>query len=91
MVKRIRSYLSREKRDILYAIIVMVLVSLAYLGYLYFIGVPMTRAKNYYNQALLLYGERNYDMAREAITNSLHYFTTQETLDLQQKINSSLH
>jgi hypothetical protein len=54
--------------------------------YIYFIGIPMTKAKNFYNRALLLYQEKDYTKAQEAITNSLRYFTDQDTLDLQQKI-----
>ena len=46
----------------------------------------MTKAKNFYNRALLLYQEKDYTKAQEAITNSLRYFTDQDTLDLQQKI-----
>jgi hypothetical protein len=88
MVKEVRAYLNREKRDIMWAILTMVIVSLVYLAYLYLVGVPMTKAKNYYNQALLLYEEKNYIKAQEAVTNSLHYFTQQETLDLQKLIDA---
>lgn len=90
MVKKIKSYLRREKIDILLAIVVLVVVSLGYLSYLYFVGVPMTRAKNYYNLALLAYEEKNYEKAKNAINNSLRYGQNQETHTLETKIQEAL-
>jgi len=50
----------------------------------------MTRAKNYYNLALLAYEEKNYEKAKNAINNSLRYGQNQETHTLETKIQEAL-
>ena len=87
MKEKIKNYLHQEKKDILKAFIVLVVVSASYLAYLYFVGIPMTRAKNYFNTGYLYYQEQNYQKAKDALDNSLHYFYSQEAYDLLQKIN----
>ena len=90
MLKNILAYLKREKKDILLASICLVLVTVGYLAYLYLVGVPMTRAKNYYNLAYLAFQAKEYTKAQDAIENSLHYYTEPETLELQSKIQEAL-
>jgi len=86
MFQRLKVYLKQEKKEILKAFIVMILVAGVYLGYLYFIGIPMTKAKNYYNQAYLNYMDGNYDKCRNALNNSLSFFYTSEAQELLNKL-----
>lgn len=86
MFQKLKSYLKQEKKEILQAFIVMVIVASVYLAYLYFVGIPMTKAKNYYNQAYLNFTEGNYEKSRNALNNSLSFFYTQEAKDLLNKL-----
>ena len=86
MKEKIKKYIQQEKTDILKAFVVLVLVSASYLAYLYFVGIPMTRAKNYFNTGYLYYQAQDYQKAKDALNNSLHYFYTQEASNLLQKI-----
>jgi hypothetical protein len=90
VIKKIRNYLSKEKKDILLALCVLFLVSAGYLAYMFLVGVPMTKAKNYYNLAYLAFQERNYLKANSAIDNSLRYYQDRESLELKAKIQEAL-
>ena len=87
MGEKIKNYIKQEKNDILKAFLVLIIVSGSYLGYLYFVGIPMTRAKNYFNLGYLNYQDRNFQEAKVALTTSLKYFYSQEASDLLRKIN----
>jgi hypothetical protein len=86
MLKKIKQYFQQEKNDILKAVIVLVIVSATYLAYLYFVGIPMTKAKNFYNTGYLNYTDNNFDKAKIALQSSLDIFYTEEAYDLLQKI-----
>ena len=90
MFKKIKDYIVQEKKGFLYFTITLTLVTLAFFAYLYLVGVPMTQAQNYYNQAYLAYHDKNYVKAKEAITNSLNAFPQQNAKDLQLKIDQAL-
>lgn len=64
----------------------MIIIAGIYLGYLYFIGIPMTKAKNYYNHAYLNYIDGNYEKSRNALNNSLNLFYTNEAQELLKKL-----
>ena len=92
-MKKIIKYLNKEKSDILKASIVLFLVSFSYLAYLYYIGIPMTKAKNLYNQAFLSYQDysKNKDPedllnAKNTLQASLDKFYSQEAQDLLNQI-----
>ena len=87
MGEKIKKYFKKEKTDIFAAFIVLFTVSTSYIGYLYYIGIPMTKAKNYYNSGYLYYQENNYDKAKEALFTSLDAYYTPEAYDLLQEIN----
>jgi len=90
VVKKIKSYLSTNKKDIFLCIIATAIITAAYLSYLYFVGVPMTKAQILYNQALTQYQEGKYQQADESIKRSIKYFKEDKSLKLEQDIKDYL-
>ena len=86
MGEKIKKYIRKEKADIFSAFVVLLVVTTSYLGYLYYIGIPMTKAKNFYNTGYLYYQEHNNEKAKDALYTSLDAYYTPEAYDLLQKI-----
>lgn len=55
-------------------IITCVIVSAIYLAYFFFIGVPKTQARNYYNSALKEIENGNNEKAKEDLRTALTYW-----------------
>ena len=84
---KIKIYFNQEKAGVLKALAVLIFITASYFAYLFFVGIPMTKAKNFFNLGYLNYQEREYQMAKNALTTSLEIFYTQEAYDLLQKID----
>jgi hypothetical protein len=89
-IDTIKKYFNQEKKEILKAFTVLLIVSVAYIAYLYLVGIPMTKAKNYFNLGYLNYQEQDFQKAKTALNTSLEIFYTQEAYDLLQKIQGEL-
>lgn len=78
MFLQLRNYLKTEKHSLAVAIIVMFLITLLFAGYLKFFGLPMTRARNSYNEAMLLLTVDDSQKAKTKLEESLEYWYTDE-------------
>jgi hypothetical protein len=84
MWQKIREYAKTEVKEMILAAVCLVLVVAAFMAYLKFIGLPMTRARNLYNQGMLLYSVGNKQAAHDKFRQSLEYWQTPEAQKMLQ-------
>ena len=86
MVKKIQTYLNKEKRELLLALASMVAITIVFLLYLYLVGVPMTRSKNFFNLAVYELNIGDKKKAIESLHNSLKFQYTDDAQNLLNEI-----
>jgi hypothetical protein len=72
------SYIKTELKELIAAAIVLLLVVLSFLAYLKFVGLPMTRARNTYNEGMLIWSTGDTVRAKQKFEDSLSYWKTSE-------------
>lgn len=88
MFKRVKEYIKRETREMLLALVVLTLICLGFLAYLKYVGIPMTRAHNLYNQAVLALEKGDKEKAITYMQDSIKVWKTEEVETELEKIIS---
>ncbi|HOY46674.1 MAG TPA: hypothetical protein PKU95_03510 [Candidatus Dojkabacteria bacterium] len=78
MFKRVKEYIKRETREMLLALGALILICFGFLAYLKYVGIPMTRAHNLYNQAVLALEKGDKEKAISYMQDSLKVWKTEE-------------
>ena len=78
MWKKLTTYIREEGKEIIKAAVVLCLVILAFAAYLKFVGLPMTRARNTYNEGMIQFMAGDISGAKQSFENSLSYWHTSE-------------
>jgi hypothetical protein len=78
MFHNLINYIKAELKELVTAGFVLVLVLLAFAGYLKFVGLPMTRARNTYNEGMLFLMANDEPKAKQKFIDSLSYWKTPE-------------
>jgi|GEM_PF-5546136 len=78
MFKRVKEYIKRETREILLALAALIFICLGFMVYLKYVGIPMTRAHNLYNQAVLALEKGDKEKAISYMQDSLKVWKTEE-------------
>lgn len=71
--------------DFLKMLVVSAIVASLFLSYLYFAGIPSTRARNIHNEGVRLYEQKHYEEASMKFKESLEIWYTSETQDFFDK------
>ena len=71
-------------------ILASILLILAFLVYLKFVGVPLTQSRNHLNQGVIYYEEQKYQQAKTEIEQSLQIWRTQEAVDYLSLVSEQL-
>ena len=87
MIKRLQTYLKNESKGFLLAIVVAILITFSFLMYLKYLGIPMSRAHNLYNKAVISYENGSLEKAKEYLKESIHFWKTPEAEELLEKVN----
>ena len=87
MLKKLRTYLKNEYKELLIATLVAFLIIGSFLIYLKFLGIPMTRARNFYNKAVIAYENDDIEKSKGFLTESLNYWEDRVARELLNKIN----
>jgi hypothetical protein len=89
MFKKVKEYIKRETREMLLALAVLGMICLGFMAYLKYIGIPMTRAHNLYNQAVLALEKGDKDQAIIYMQDSLKVWKTEEVeTELENLLNT---
>lgn len=88
MLSKLHNYIKEEKRSLITALIAILVIVACYTCYLKFIGLPMTRARNKYNEGVLLMTIGAKIEAKAKFTESLSYWKTPEAEAELQKLSA---
>ena len=84
-LKILKTYLDAEKKQLSLALLVLCLTVASFLVYLKFVGLPMTRAKNKFNEGVIMLSVGNKAQAQSKFSESLSYwFTSEAASQLEQ-------
>jgi hypothetical protein len=61
-------------KEFLLSLLVSIIISLLFLVYLVFVGIPKTQARNYYNKALIELENNNIEKAVNYLQTALNYW-----------------
>ena len=90
MIKKLIDYIKTEFKELLAAGIVLILVILIFMAYLKFVGLPMTRARNTYNEAMIIWTAGDKIRAKQRLMDSLGYWNTIEAQSALKEVNEQL-
>jgi hypothetical protein len=80
------SYIKKEWKKILVAFVATVIISLAFVTYLYYVGIPMTEARNKYNKAQLAYDAGDKVNAKIYVQESLDLWVSEDATVLKKML-----
>jgi hypothetical protein len=81
-------YIKNEWKEMLRALLVGFIIFGIYSSYIYFVGRPMTLAKNQFNKGLILYEKGDYMNAKEYFVESDKIWETDENNTYLAKVTS---
>lgn len=89
MFKRVKEYIKRETREMLLALAALIVICLGFMAYLKYVGIPMTRAHNLYNQAVLALEKGDKEKAISYMQDSLKVWKTEEVETELEKLTQN--
>lgn len=89
ITNKIKVYLKSEIKEMIIALVVFVVICSSFAIYLKFVGIPMSKSHNLYNDASMALKRGDKDKALKLIDESLHYWQNENALHLKDDINNS--
>ena len=71
----------------LIAFTLALIMGVIYSAYIYYIGIPMTEARNKFNKAQLAFEVKDCQQAKVMVEESLKLWQTDDALSLKKQIN----
>ncbi len=87
MKNKIFFYLKTEIKEMVLAGVILFIVLLSFAAYLKFIGLPMTRARNTYNEGMVLLMAGEKVRAKQKFIDSLSFWENTEAKTELEKLN----
>lgn len=87
---KLLEFLNNEGSGLMRAAIAAIVVTLLFTAYLKWVGLPMTRARNAYNEGVILLNLNAKTEARQKFNESLAYWKTPEAEQVITRLNQDL-
>jgi hypothetical protein len=84
----VKEYIKNEWKEMVKAFFVGLIIFGIYSSYIYFIGRPMTLAKNQFNKGYLLYERGDYSKSKDYFIESDKLWKTEENDTYLAKVTS---
>lgn len=75
----IKQYIKEEKNGLIQSFLAFILIIIIFCLYIYYVGAPMTKARQVYNEGVRLLDNGKTDQAKQKFIHSNSIYKTKET------------